>query len=38
MDKKRYLNKNITTDLAEKMVFLAGPRQVGVIGHFKTGH
>jgi len=29
MEKKRYLQEPIASDLAEKMVFLAGPRQVG---------
>jgi len=29
MNKKRYLQEPISTDLTEKMVFLAGPRQVG---------
>ncbi len=29
MEKRRYLEDSITADLAEKMVFLAGPRQVG---------
>jgi predicted AAA+ superfamily ATPase len=29
MNKRRYLHKSIADDLAEKMVFLCGPRQVG---------
>lgn len=29
MPKDRYLHSNITADLKEKMVFIAGPRQVG---------
>jgi predicted AAA+ superfamily ATPase len=29
MEQKRYLQEPISTDLAKKMVFLAGPRQVG---------
>ncbi|MBI2070988.1 MAG: ATP-binding protein [Elusimicrobia bacterium] len=29
MDKKRYLESYIETDVSEKMVFLSGPRQVG---------
>ncbi len=29
MEKNRYLTQNIISDLAEKMVFIGGPRQVG---------